>query len=93
MRCIFICALEILHMEFRTGCPERILYADELALVCRTLEKLLVKFKIWRDTIESKGLRVNITKTKVISGCSVVNIPKRGKYPTQFVEGGSDAIQ
>ncbi|KAK4300947.1 hypothetical protein Pmani_026888 [Petrolisthes manimaculis] len=54
------------------GCPEKMLYADDLALTCETMEGLLVKLKTWRKALESKGLRVNVTKTKVmISGCNV----------------------
>ncbi|KAK4310061.1 hypothetical protein Pmani_018347 [Petrolisthes manimaculis] len=36
----------------------------------------------WRKALESKDLRVNVTKTKVmISGCTVGKPPEKGKFP------------
>ena len=79
---LFICVLEALSREFRTGCPEEMLYADDLVLTSETMEGLLVKLKTWRKAMESKGLRVNVTKTKVmISGCSVGKPQEKGKFP------------
>ncbi|KAK3868503.1 hypothetical protein Pcinc_026104 [Petrolisthes cinctipes] len=58
------------------------LYAEDLALTCETMEGLLVKLKTLRKALESKGLRVNVTKTKVmISGCNVGKPPEKGKFP------------
>ena len=79
---LFICVLEALSREFRTGCPEEMLYADDLVLTSETMEGLLLKLKTWRKAMESKGLRVNVAKTKVmISGCSVGKPQEKGKFP------------
>ena len=42
------------------------LYADDLVLTSDTMEGLHLKLKTWRKAMESKGLRVNVAKTKVM---------------------------
>ena len=37
---LFIMVLEALSMEFRTGCPWELLYADDLLLIAESLEEL-----------------------------------------------------
>ena len=37
---LFICVLEALLREFRTGCPEEMLYADDLVLTSETIWKV-----------------------------------------------------
>ena len=58
--------LEALSMEFRTGCPWELLYADDLVIIAKTMEELAVKLNKWKQGMESKGLRVNMGKTKVM---------------------------
>ena len=43
-----------------------LMYADDLVLICETKEKARQRFVTWRNTLESKGLMVNISKTKVM---------------------------
>ena len=55
------------------------LYADDLVIIAETLEELRIRYNTWKDSMESKGLRVNLAKTKImISGV--------GKGPT-FTSG------
>ena len=42
------------------------LYADDLALTSETMEGLREKFRKWKKALESKGLKVNLEKTKVV---------------------------
>ena len=42
------------------------LYADDLALTSETMEGLREKFWKWKETFESRGLKVNLRKTKVV---------------------------
>ena len=63
---LFIMVLEALSIEFRTGCPWELLYADDLALIAESMEELNVKLKNWKEGMEGKGLRVNMGKTKVL---------------------------
>ena len=41
-----------------------LMYADDL-LICETKEKARWRFVAWRNALESKGLKVNISKSKV----------------------------
>ena len=50
--------------------PWELLYADDLALMVESKEKLLEKLKRWKEGLEDKGLRVNMGKTKVMN-CQV----------------------
>jgi len=42
------------------------LYADDLAVIAETEEGLIKRLNEWKDNVESKGMRVNINKTKVM---------------------------
>ena len=48
----------------REGCA--LMYADDLVLTCKTKEEVRQRFVAWRNVLESKGLKVNISKTKVM---------------------------
>ena len=43
-----------------------LMYADDLVLICETKEEARQRFVAWRNAFESKGLKVNISKTKVM---------------------------
>ena len=51
--------LEALPMEYRTGCPWKLLYADKLFIIATSMEEVIVKLKKWKKGTESKRLRVN----------------------------------
>ena len=57
---LFITVLEALSREFHTSCSWKLLHADDLALIAETLDLLMEKLKLWKDTMENKGLRVNM---------------------------------
>ena len=79
---LFIIVLEALSMEFCTGCPWELLYADDLVISAESMEELLVKVKTWKTEMEKKGLRVNMGKTKIMeSGINPDVLKKSGKYP------------
>ena len=44
----FIIVLEALSREIRSGCPEELLYADDLAFVSETLEGLKGRLEAWK---------------------------------------------
>ena len=62
--------LEALSIEFRTGFPWELLYADDLVLIAETMEELVGKFEKGKTGLEDKGLRVNAAKTKVMISSS-----------------------
>ena len=41
-----------------------LLYADDLVLCGESLNKVMDKYRRWKNTVEGKGLRVNVDKTK-----------------------------
>ena len=51
---LFIMVLEALSIEFRTGCPWELLYADDLVLIAETMEELVGKFEKWKTGLEDK---------------------------------------
>jgi len=59
----------VISREFRVALSWELLYADNLAVIAETGEELIKRLNDWKDNVESKGLRVNMNKTKVmISG-------------------------
>ena len=63
---LFTIVLEALSRHFRKGLPWELFYADDLVLLVESREKLMEKTSIWKEGLESKGLRVNIGKIKVM---------------------------
>ena len=55
-----------LHFQFRTGVPWELLYADDLVVIADSLEECISKLRVWKAGMESKGLRVNMKKTKFL---------------------------
>ena len=66
--------MEALSRHFRIGCSWELLYADDLVNIAETLSELLERFRVWKANLESKGLRVNVDKTKIL--VSAHNAPK-----------------
>jgi len=68
---LFVIVMEAISREFRVAMPWELLYADDLAVIAETEEELIKRLNEceWKDNVESKGMRVNMNKTKVmISG-------------------------
>ena len=66
---LFVIVMEAISREFRVALPWELLYADDLAVIAETEEELIKRLNEWKDNVESKGMRVNMNKTKVmISG-------------------------
>ena len=67
---LFIVVLEALSREFRRGLPWELLYADDLVIIANSVEELEERCLAWKNNMESKGLRVNVGKTKIIKSCT-----------------------
>ena len=52
-----------------------LMYADDLVLICETKEEARQRFVACRNVLESKGLKVNKSKTKVMR-CARDGAPK-----------------
>ena len=79
---LFIIVLEAISSECRDRSLWELLYADDLAIIAESLEELENRYTQWKNGMESKGLRVNLQKTKVlISDANRGPIFPTGKYP------------
>ena len=79
---LFTIVLEAISKQSRDGLPWEILYADDLVLMAESEEQLLSKIKIWKDSLESKGLKVNVAKTKVMKcGLGLKQSEECGRWP------------
>ena len=47
---------------------QEILYADDIVLIAESMSELLEASYGWKSALESKGLKVNLMKTKVMVG-------------------------
>ena len=66
---VFAILFDVVTESVRSGLISEMLYADELVLTSETMEGLREKFWKWKEAFESKGLKVNLGKTKmVVSG-------------------------
>ena len=63
---LFAIMVDVITESVRNGLMSEMLYADDLALTSETMEGLREKFWKWKEAFESKGLKVNIGKTKVV---------------------------
>ena len=63
---LFIIVLEALSSKFLLGCPWKILYPNDLVTSAEIFEDLMTKMAVWKNGLESNGLKVNMGKTKVM---------------------------
>ena len=72
-----------------TGIPWELLFTDDLAIVADSLDECVAKLKNWKDGMESKGLRVNMRKTKLmISGHRLDLLRDSGAFPCAVCRTG-----
>ena len=58
--------MDVIVQNARRGGVNELLHADDLVLMSETMEDLKERFWNWKDALESKGLKVNIKKAKVM---------------------------
>ena len=63
---IFAVVVDAVTEFAREGALSELLYADGLVLMSETIEGLRNKFLKWNEAFESKGLKVDFGKTKVM---------------------------
>jgi len=88
--------MEAISREFRVAVPWELLYTNDLAVIAETEEELIKRLNEWKDNVESKGMRVNMNKTKVmISGerKKVRQKAVRWPYGVCCKEVGSNSLQ
>ena len=77
---LFAIAVDVILENAREDLMNEILYADDLVLMNESIENLKEKFLKWKEAFESKGLKVNLKKIKVM----VSNL--KGKVPKSKVD-------
>ena len=86
---LFVIVLKVLSREFRTGTPWELLYADDLVISAETEEGIKMKLNKWKTVMETKGLRVNMGKTKImVSRVNLQTLKDSGKYPCSVCRKG-----
>ena len=60
--------LDVLSEGVRRDFLYEILYADDLVIMADSLQDLESKYRAWKNSLENKGLRVNVEKTKIMVG-------------------------
>ena len=79
---LFIIVLEALSRDFRVGVHWELFFADDLVIIAASLEECVERVKAWKEGLESKGLHVNMTKTKFMaSGLELDILQDSGKFP------------
>ena len=63
---VFVIVVDVVIDSVRSGSMSEILYADDLVLMSETMEGLRENFWKWKEALESKRLKVNLGKTKVL---------------------------
>ena len=71
---LFAIAVDVILENAKEGLVNEILYANDLVLMSESTKNLKEKFLKWEEAFESKGLKMNLKKTKVMVNDS------KGKY-------------
>ena len=86
---LFIIVLEALSRDFRVGVPWELFFADDLVIIATSLEECVERVKAWKEGLESKGLHVNMTKTKFMaSGLGLYILQDSGEFPCAVCRTG-----
>ena len=63
---LFAIVVEVITENARRGVVNELLYADDLVIMSEDMEDLKERFWNWKNALESKGLKVNTRKTKLM---------------------------
>ena len=86
---LFIIVLDALSRDFRVGVPLELFFADDLVITATFLEECVERVKAWKEGLESKGLHVDMTKTKFMaSGLGLDILQDSGKFPCAVCRTG-----
>ena len=93
---LFVIVMDVVTREVREGLPWELLYADDIVLMAESEDELRIKFLKWKENMECKGLKVNIGKTKVMTGGEGTGtVEESGKWPCSVCKRGvgSNSLQ
>jgi len=63
---LFAIVVDVVTKCTRKGLINEILYADDSVLTSKSMEELQEKLKKWKEAFESKGMKANLAKTKMM---------------------------
>ena len=63
---LFAIVVDVVTENARRGVVNELLYADDLVIMSEHMEDLKERFWNWKNALESKGLKVNTRKTKLM---------------------------
>ena len=69
----FAVVVDVVTEFIREGVLSELQYTDDLVLMSETIKGLRNKFLTWKEAYESKGLKVNFGKTKIMVCGSITN--------------------
>ena len=70
---LFAVVIDVFTDLARDSVLNQLLYVDDLLLLSETIEGLRHRFLEWQEAFESKGLKVNLGKTKVMVCGGITN--------------------
>ena len=89
---LFKIVMEEATKDVRRGDPWELLYADDLVLTAESREAVLEMFMDWSRAMELRGMKVNISKTKLlVSGKKSREPISSGQYPCAVCNRGVGA--
>jgi Reverse transcriptase (RNA-dependent DNA polymerase) len=89
---LFIIVMEVVGREITGGLPWELLYADDLVLLAESEVDLKEKLKNWKVTMEAKGMKVNLAKTKLKRMGNGKDHMQIGKFPCAVCGKGVGSI-
>jgi len=79
---LFVIVTDAISREFRVALSREMLYADEVAVIAETEDKLIKRLNEWKDNMENTGITANRNKTNiVISGECQKLMQKAARLP------------
>jgi len=73
---LFVIVMEASSRDVRVVFPLEFLYTDDLAVIAETEDDLIKRLNEWMDSVENRGVRINMNKTKVTINGSVYKVMK-----------------
>ena len=90
---LFVIVMEAIPREFRVALPWELLYVDDLAVIAETEQEMIKRLN--QLNVESKGMRVNMNKTKVMISERQMVRQKAARWPCGVCSKGvgSNSLQ
>ena len=63
---LFAIVVDVITENARRGVVNKLLYADDLVIMSEDMKDLKERFWNWKDALESKDLKINTRKTKLM---------------------------